>query len=67
MGQTRKVNAHRLIAKGTVDEALVLLIEQKKQVFEDYAQHSSVKDASGMAIDAGSAAMEELRGIVAKG
>ncbi len=67
MGQTRKVNAHRLIAKGTVDEALVLLIERKKQVFEDYAQHSSVKDASGMAIDAGSAAMEELRGIVAKG
>ena len=67
MGQTRKVNAHRLIAKGTIDEALVLLVEQKKQVFEDYAQHSSVKDASGMAIDAGSAAMEELRGIVAKG
>ena len=67
MGQTRKVNSHRLIAKGTVDEALVLLVEQKKQVFEDYAQHSSVKDASGMAIDAGSAAMEELRGIVAKG
>jgi SNF2 family DNA or RNA helicase len=67
MGQTRKVNAHRLIAKGTIDEALVLLIERKKQVFEDYAQHSAVKDASGMAIDAGSAAMEELRGIVAKG
>jgi SNF2 family DNA or RNA helicase len=66
MGQTRKVNAHRLISKGTVDEALVLLVEQKKQVFEDYAQHSSVKDASGMAIDAGSAAMEELRGIIAK-
>ena len=61
MGQTRKVNAHRLIAKGTVDEALVLLIDRKKQVFEDYAQHSSVKDASGMAIDAGGAAMEELR------
>ena len=67
MGQTRKVNSHRLIAKGTVDEALVLLIERKKQVFEDYAQQSSVKDASGMAIDAGGAAMEELRGIVAKG
>ena len=67
MGQTRKVNAHRLIAKGTVDEALVLLIDRKKQVFEDYAQHSAVKDASGMAIDAGGAAMEELRGIVAKG
>jgi superfamily II DNA or RNA helicase len=67
MGQTRKVNAHRLIAKGTVDEALVLLVEQKKQVFEDYAQHSSVKDASGMAIDAGGAAMEELRRAVGAG
>jgi SNF2 family DNA or RNA helicase len=67
MGQTSKVNAHRLIAKGTVDEALVLLIEQKKQVFEDYAQHSAVKDASGMAIDAGSAAMEELRRAVGAG
>ena len=67
MGQTRKVNAHRLIAKGTVDEALVLLIEHKKQVFEDYAQHSSVKDASGMAIDAGSAAMEELLRAVGAG
>ena len=67
MGQTRKVNAHRLIAKGTVDEALVLLIEQKKQVFEDYAQHSAVKDASGMAIDAGSGAMEELRRAVGAG
>jgi SNF2 family DNA or RNA helicase len=66
MGQTRKVNAHRFIAKGTVDEALVLLIDRKKQIFEDYAQHSAVKDASGMAIDAGSAAMEELRGIIAK-
>ena len=61
MGQTRKVHAHRLIAKGTVDEALVLMIEQKKQLFEDYAQHSALKDASGMATDAGSAAMEELR------
>jgi superfamily II DNA or RNA helicase len=67
MGQTRKVNAHRLIAKGTVDEALVLLIDRKKQVFEDYAQHSSVKDASGMAIDAGGAAMEELRRAVGAG
>ena len=67
MGQTRKVNAHRLIAQGTIDEALVLLVERKKQVFEDYAQHSAIKDASTMAIDAGSAAMEELRGIVARG
>ena len=65
MGQTRKVNAHRLIAKGTVDEALVLLVEIKKQVFADYAQRSAVTEASAMAIDAGSAAMAELRKAIA--
>jgi hypothetical protein len=61
MGQTRKVNAHRLIAKGTVDEMLVRLVAEKSQIFADYAHQSSVKDASGMAIDPGSAVMEELR------
>ena len=61
MGQTRKVNAHRLIAKGTVDEVLVRLIEEKTKIFDDYAHRSSVTEASVMATDAGSAAMEELR------
>jgi hypothetical protein len=61
MGQTRKVNAHRLIAKGTVDEMLVKLVAEKSQIFADYAHQSSVKDASGMAIDPGSAVMAELR------
>ena len=67
MGQTRKVNAHRLIAQGTVDEALVRLVAEKSQIFADYAHQSSVADASTSAIDAGGAAMEELRGIVARG
>jgi len=66
MGQTRKVNAHRLIAKGTVDEALVLLVEAKKQVFADYAHRSSVTEASAMAIDGGSVAMKELRKALAQ-
>jgi SNF2 family DNA or RNA helicase len=61
MGQTRKVNAHRLIAQGTVDEALVRLIAEKAKLFADYAHQSSVADASASAIDAGGAAMEELR------
>jgi SNF2 family DNA or RNA helicase len=61
MGQTRKVNAHRLIAQGTVDEALVRLVAEKSQIFADYAHQSSVADASSSAIDAGGAAMEELR------
>jgi len=64
MGQTRKVNAHRLIAKGTVDEMLVKLVAEKSQIFADYAHQSSVKDASGMAIDPGSTVMKELREII---
>ena len=61
MGQTRKVNAHRLIAQGTIDEALVRLVAEKSQIFADSAHQSSVADASSSAIDAGGAAMEELR------
>jgi SNF2 family DNA or RNA helicase len=53
MGQTRKVIAHRFIAARTIDEHLVLLIKQKAQLFEDYAQQSAVKAASAMAVDGG--------------
>jgi len=53
MGQTRKVVAHRFIAGRTIDEHLVLLIKQKAQLFEDYAQQSAVKAASAMAVDGG--------------
>ena len=59
MGQTRKVHAHRLIAQGTVDEALVALVEAKNKIFEDYAQHSAVKSASRMAVDGASGALLE--------
>lgn len=65
MGQTRKVTAHRFIAQGTVDEALVLLVEKKAQIFEAYAQQSAVKQASLMAIDGASGALlEELKKVV---
>jgi hypothetical protein len=40
---------------------LVKLVAEKSQIFADYAHQSSVKDASGMAIDPGSAVMAELR------
>ena len=53
MGQTRKVVAHRFIAARTIDEYLVVLIKQKAQLFEDYAQQSAVKAASAMAVDGG--------------
>ena len=51
MGQTRKVTVHRLLALQTIDDHLVKLIAKKAKLFEDYAHHSSVKDASEMAID----------------
>jgi superfamily II DNA or RNA helicase len=53
MGQTRKVIAHRFVAAKTVDEYLVMLIQRKAQLFEDYAQQSAVKAASAMAVDGG--------------
>jgi len=59
------VHAHRLIAQGTVDEALVALVEAKSRIFEDYAQHSAVKQASAMAVDGASGALlEELKRVV---
>jgi SNF2 family DNA or RNA helicase len=71
MGQTRKVIAHRFVAAKTVDEYLVTLIKRKAQLFEDYAQHSAVKSASGMAVDGGGlaapAAAELQRMIEAEG
>jgi len=71
MGQTRKVIAHRFVAAKTVDEYLVMLIKRKAQLFEDYAQHSAVKAASGMAVDGGGlaapAAAELQRMIEAEG
>jgi SNF2 family DNA or RNA helicase len=67
MGQTRKVHAHRLIAQGTVDEALVALVEAKTKIFEDYAQHSAVKSASRMAVDGASGALlEQLKAEVGR-
>lgn len=52
MGQGRKVMAHRLVAKGTIDEDLVELVSTKQAVFNEYAHQSSVKDASAMSVDA---------------
>ncbi len=59
MGQVHKVLSHRLIAEGTVDEALVKLIEEKELIFEDYAHQSDVKLASRMAVDGTSGQLYE--------
>jgi SNF2 family DNA or RNA helicase len=51
MGQSRTVLVHRLLAKKTIEERLVQLIQQKTQIFMAFANDSKVRDASEMAID----------------
>jgi SNF2 family DNA or RNA helicase len=62
MGQTRTVLVHRLLARHTIDERMVELIEMKTGIFHSYAHDSAVRDASLMAIDSRSGDIEsELR------
>ncbi len=66
MGQTRRVTVHRLLAKDTVDEALVRLLARKQEIFDTYADPSSVKEASDMATDGSTRDLEsELRAYLA--
>jgi SNF2 family DNA or RNA helicase len=51
MGQSRSVMVHRLLARNTIEERLVQLIEEKTQIFRQFAHESSVRDASLMATD----------------
>lgn len=57
MGQSRRVVAHRLIARDTVDESMIELLAEKAGVFDDYARDSAVKDASSAARDTSSEAL----------
>jgi superfamily II DNA or RNA helicase len=51
MGQSRRVVAHRLLARDTVDESLQTLVAKKARLFDEYARESAVKDASPAATD----------------
>jgi superfamily II DNA or RNA helicase len=59
MGQGRKVIVHRLIAKDSIDEDLVLLIAHKQAIFDTYAHQSAIKDESTMSVD-GSTVQQEI-------
>lgn len=58
MGQSRTVLVHRLLARRTIDERMVDLIEEKTEIFNNYAHDSAVRDASLMAIDSRSGDLE---------
>ena len=60
MGQGRKVIVHRLIAKDSIDEDLVLLIAHKQAIFDTYAHQSAIKDESTMSVDS-TTVQEEIK------
>ena len=51
MGQMLPVLVHRLLARGTVDERLLELLDTKRDLFEAFARDSAVKSASPEATD----------------
>lgn len=53
MGQVRKVQVHRLLAKGSVDERMREIQERKTLLFDEFARKSDTKEADSRAVDAG--------------
>ncbi|MQM27446.1 DEAD/DEAH box helicase [Glycomyces albidus] len=49
MGQTRRVQVHRLLAKDGVDDRIREVQEHKELLFEHYARHSDAKNTGAMA------------------
>lgn len=64
MGQVRGVRAHRLVAAGSCDERLLEMLDQKGELFDDYARRSDIADSSTDAVDISDA--EISRRIVAQ-
>ena len=59
MGQAKPVTVHRLVALNTVEAKIQIWLKQKREIFTAYADPSSVKDASYMAIDSSSESFED--------
>jgi SNF2 family DNA or RNA helicase len=53
MGQVRKVQVHRLLAKDGVDERIREIQEEKELLFDHYARQSDAKESDSMATDTG--------------
>ncbi|WP_066372701.1 DEAD/DEAH box helicase [Herbidospora mongoliensis] len=51
MGQTRKVQVHRLLAVDSVDQRLLEILATKTQRFDDYARRSDLAESSPAAVD----------------
>ncbi len=51
MGQIRKVQVHRLLAKGSVDERMLEIQERKSLLFAEFARKSDAKEADSRSVD----------------
>jgi SNF2 family DNA or RNA helicase len=51
MGQTRRVQVHRLLAEDCVDSLVLEVVRRKRALFDDYARESDLKDTSPDAVD----------------
>jgi superfamily II DNA or RNA helicase len=51
MGQTRSVQAHRLLVADSVDQRMVEMLAAKSQLFADYARRSDMTEGSPDAVD----------------
>ena len=51
MGQTRSVQAHRLLVADSVDQRMVEMLAAKALLFDDYARRSDMADGSPDAVD----------------
>jgi len=50
MGQARRVIVHRLIARNSIEERILKVLEQKSDLFDQFARQSALKKASGEAV-----------------
>ncbi len=51
MGQTRKVQVHRLLAVDSVDQRLLEILAAKTPSFDEYARRSDLAESSPAAVD----------------
>jgi SNF2 family DNA or RNA helicase len=51
MGQTRRVHVHRLLVKDSVDQRMLEIVDAKRALIGEYAERSSLKDATPDAVD----------------
>ncbi len=51
MGQVRSVQVHRLLTEDGPDQRILEILQQKRQLFDEYARHSEVARSSPDAVD----------------